>query len=404
MTIAGALQSGLIERLSQPDPSYEIANASLFENLRESTERIQGCTGTSSHGVDFSVERHIDEDQLRSVEIQISSSNPSGGAASHWEIPWPTGNVRNVAIQLLAPALTDVKQNLLTIDSTDPRTVEEALQPLRELEEQGLLRERIAHNGSKFDPASLLERAGYATEGLSKLSRRDAFEVALNTLGVSTSAWGRGKANTVEKLLDQLDQRESALNLETREVNGEVTLTPVLRTNVARVDVFYQDAAGEQWKLREVVQYFPNGVNGEGSEEFRERNIDCSVGEKIIGTEAPYDAAVRALREELGIRWREPERLEASIASLSEAADDQDSAYPGLEQRKIFYNYDVHLTPLEHRPNGDAGVIIIPPSEGKGAREVLPAYVERSKDKSIYFSWEPTKKTEKPEVFERIAA
>src|SRR5947209_5005992 len=102
--------------------------------------------------------------------------------------------------------------------------------------------------------------------------------------------WGKGKAKTLEHLLQEVNSGEAVLQRE-----GE-TLVQYLR--VVLLDICYQD--GEtRLKLKEEKQIFKDG-------RVRVRGYPASLSGKLEPDESPYAGAYRALRQELKITARIP--------------------------------------------------------------------------------------------------
>ena len=153
--------------------------------------------------------------------------------------------------------------------------------------------------------------------------------------------YGKGQAKTVEHLLKEIESGEAQIVWE----GGK----PVRVVNLVCVEVVSED--GEQ-QLVEEKQVFSDG-------RVRERGI-WGVSEKLKPNEDPYEGAIRAMKEELGV-----ENCSIQFDS-TEREENESPSYPGLTTRYLKTNYTAKVWHEDYRPEG---------------------YVEKQKDKTTYFVW-----------------
>jgi hypothetical protein len=164
--------------------------------------------------------------------------------------------------------------------------------------------------------------------------------------GVPLSEWGKGKARSVNQLLEEIESSEAEINAK----EGKVIRT----IQVVLIDIFFLE--GERpLKLFQDRQEFKDG-------RVERRDYPSSVSEKVRGFESPIQAALRGLREELGITTGVsldlvPPDIEPSEPSIH---------FPGIETQRKLFKYEVILPKELFKPDG---------------------YVEVQKDKTNYFVW-----------------
>lgn len=155
------------------------------------------------------------------------------------------------------------------------------------------------------------------------------------------SQYGQGKAKTVEHLLKEIESGETQIIWENEK--------PIRVINLVCVEVISED--GEQ-QLVEEKQVFSDG-------RVRERGI-WGVSEKLKPNEDPYQGAVRAMKEELGVE-------NCSIQFDSTDTEESESpSYPGLTTRYLKTNYQARVWNEDYK---------------------LEGYVEAQADKTTYFAW-----------------
>lgn len=157
---------------------------------------------------------------------------------------------------------------------------------------------------------------------------------------LNPALYGQGQAKSWQALHDEI-------------ANGECTIAwqdgrPVRTLRVAVLDV--RSPYGE--RLIEDRQEFTDGRT-------RRRNLD-GLAEKMKPDESPYDAAIRALAEELNIR-------NVAVRLVGEAMDQRESpSYPGLlsQYHRFCFRADIPVTAYRTE------------------------YVEVQADKRTFFRWE----------------
>lgn len=180
-----------------------------------------------------------------------------------------------------------------------------------------------------------------------------ALRAVLQTAGVPYDTWGQGVAKTTEHLLDEVRSGETRLSWGP---DGELVRT----VSVVWVDVFGHDNQGRRWHLREDRQVFRDGRE-------RRRQLQTSLGEKMLPDEDIIAATQRALVEELGVVGT------SAVEYLgSEQTVHTPISYPGLESRYDTHVVRIEITSDQFRADG---------------------YVEHQADKSTFFVWEPADPT-----------
>lgn len=188
------------------------------------------------------------------------------------------------------------------------------------------------------------ERSQYNEEDFTVV----ALEDLLVSAGIDITAWGKGEARTVAHLHKEICEGETILRITPE---GKI----VRSVRVAWVDVLFFDGLGNVYQLVEDRQEYRDGRT-------RRRQLDSSLGEKFKRGEAPDEAAMRALREELGVQ---------SYKSLHSIGSKQTtytpSGHPGLVTDYDMYHYVAVLDEANFNPDG---------------------YVEVQPDKTNYYTWE----------------
>ncbi len=159
--------------------------------------------------------------------------------------------------------------------------------------------------------------------------------------------WGTGNAKTVEHLLDELNNDECIITVESNYL--------VRYIEFVGIRMFYKDKEGNSYTLKEDRQEFKDGRT-------RRRDMQSSVSEKMKFGEDPLESAIRGIQEELGIRvmfnqlkkWRDLNY------------DGRSQSYPGLKTKYKGHQFTCWLDDRQYNPNG---------------------YVEIQKDKSTFFIW-----------------
>ncbi len=172
----------------------------------------------------------------------------------------------------------------------------------------------------------------------------------LNDYDINPNNWGKDDSRTIEELYKEIVDAETELfEIRTLPEDSEPTL---LRT----VTVVGINVTCGKYRLKEDRQEFVDG-------RVRHRNLNVSCAEKLIKGETPRQAAVRCLKEELGIEIHETELR----PHISHSNVDISSSYPGLN---CMYNrnpFDYEMKPEFFNPDG---------------------YQEFQENKTTYFIWE----------------
>lgn len=169
----------------------------------------------------------------------------------------------------------------------------------------------------------------------------------LGKFSIPFENWGTGKSKTLNHLLDELENDECGLT----ETDGSLTRT----IEFVGIKIFY-NSKDERWFLKEDRQEFKDG-------RIRRRNMPSSVSEKMKFGEDPLNAAIRGIKEELGI--------DIKSTQLSKRRDlfynGSSLSYPGLQTKYKGHQYICELEPQQFDTNG---------------------YIEVQKDKKTFFVWE----------------
>jgi len=165
----------------------------------------------------------------------------------------------------------------------------------------------------------------------------------LNDFDINYSKWGYGESRTLDELYKEIEDGETELS----ELDGELIRT----VTVVGIVVTCND-----FKLKEDRQEFIDG-----RKRHRELNVSCA--EKLIKGETPKEAAVRCIKEELGIEIHASEL----IPRISHSDINISSSYPGLKcvYHRNPFNYEMKMEFF--KPEG---------------------YQEFQENKTTYFIWE----------------
>lgn len=164
---------------------------------------------------------------------------------------------------------------------------------------------------------------------------------------IPIDTWGTGKAKTVDHLVKEVVEGEAVL---TTTESGEL----VRQISVIGMDVFHKGADGKTYKLVEDKQIFKDGRE-------RRRELPTSMGEKLQPGEDLNAAAVRAVREELGVEGDIPVEHLQTTSKIRES-----NSYPGLNGEYVIHDFSSELSDEQFKPEG---------------------YIERQPDKDVYFVW-----------------
>src|SRR5574343_197808 len=183
-------------------------------------------------------------------------------------------------------------------------------------------------------------------ENFNSIKSIEDLKSLLDEYGINSDNWGKSAGSKhINSLYNEIKNKECTIEI----VNG----LPMRNVEVATVDVTYKGR-----KLKEDYQQFTDGRT-------RKRYNQSSCSEKMHLGEMHLDAAIRCLREELGI-----EDIKASQLRnyRKEEVGPKDSmSYPGLQTYAVGHKYDIELTDSRYDPHG---------------------YIEIQKDKSTYFIWQ----------------
>jgi hypothetical protein len=175
----------------------------------------------------------------------------------------------------------------------------------------------------------------------------DKLKQKLNKYSIPIESWGTGKSKTINHLLDELENDECGLT----ETDGNI----IREIEFVGIKIFY-NSKDERWVLKEDRQEFNDG-------RIRRRNMPSSVSEKMKFAEDPLNAAIRGIKEELG--------LNIKSTQLSKRRDlyynGGSLSYPGLQTKYKGHQYICELEPQQFDTNG---------------------YIEIQKDKKTFFVWE----------------
>lgn len=168
----------------------------------------------------------------------------------------------------------------------------------------------------------------------------------LITCGIPIEKWGMDEAKTIDNLLVELQNGESAMWVDDQGIHRDVT--------VLWLDVIHETSDGDVFLLKEDRQEFRDG-------RVRRRDLPGSLGEKMKPNERPVDASMRALAEEIGV-----ENITSHYVIGEEVKMYTPPTYPGLESRYTTYSHLVQIGTEDFRPEG---------------------YVEYQEDKVNYYVW-----------------
>jgi hypothetical protein len=169
--------------------------------------------------------------------------------------------------------------------------------------------------------------------------------------GIDTDLYGTGTYKTVGHLYQEMKEGETVLT----EENGGL----VRRVEFVGARILYKKN-GEWLRLFEEKQIFKDG------RERRRTNMPYSAAEKFKTGEDPKEVIVRGMKEELGLSISESQ---FSFYNRKEISEDSD--YPGIKSFHIGYEFLVVLDDTQYLEEG---------------------YIERQKDKDVYFVWRPVSK------------
>lgn len=217
-------------------------------------------------------------------------------------------------------------------------------------EESGLLREY------SDDP---IPQELFPEQDLRQLSTVERLREVAHSLGIPLLEYGTGNAKSLDHLAAELQSGETWITFEKFEKDlGGATLRPVLNTFVGRVDLYHRKENGQLFHLVETEQIFHE------PHRRRVRDLNVSVGEKLMPGESLLQAARRGIVEEL--REIDIERLPPLKNPHLTASLKESECYPGFLHRKFF---------------GTSAVLLQP-------ADVRESYIERGTDKDVKFAWQ----------------
>ena len=171
------------------------------------------------------------------------------------------------------------------------------------------------------------------TAGAGTFSCPLELERALVGHGVDTALWGRGAARTASSLLRELENGESILTFGPSAARRWVNVAKVCITPWA------DDVSGpsDELQLIELFQSLPDG---------RLRRRGRPLSEKLTYREAPLEAALRGLREELG-GFATVQNVLLDASSLRQWRETRDSdSYPTLLSHYNLHEFQARVRDL----------------------------------------------------------
>ncbi len=141
-----------------------------------------------------------------------------------------------------------------------------------------------------------------------------AFKKFLDSYGVDYSAWGFGPTKTVERLFYEYLSGETTFIVRKKRLIRVVKRVQIL--------VYYKTRKGTRLMLIEMRQVFRNGG-------VRKRSRRRSLSEKMLIGEQGFDAAMRALKEEIGVAGLD-RMLFKKLKSIMPGKPQNSRSYPGL--------------------------------------------------------------------------
>lgn len=147
-----------------------------------------------------------------------------------------------------------------------------------------------------------------------KLTTLVAFKKFLDEHGIDYASWGEGPTKTVERLFYEYLSGETTFLIKKKRL-----IRIVKRVQIV---VYYRSSKGTLYRLIEERQVFKNGA-------VRKRSRSRSLSEKMIPGERAKDAAMRAMKEEIGVAGLEP-ALFQKLPSIKRGKAVSSHSYPGL--------------------------------------------------------------------------
>lgn len=173
----------------------------------------------------------------------------------------------------------------------------------------------------------------------------EELEEILKENGIKTKDYGKGSAKTIEHLFNEIKNDECSIRIEDDEI--------IRNIEFVGIEIFHDDL-----RLKEDYQKFKK------DNRVRKRDSEFSVAEKMIEGENAVEAAIRGVKEELGIDIKKEQLKKKVENKLGERKDS--NSYPGLHTIYRENSFTCVLTDDQYNEDG---------------------YVENQKDKSTYFKW-----------------
>lgn len=169
----------------------------------------------------------------------------------------------------------------------------------------------------------------------------------LKRYNIPIDLWGTGKSKTINHLFKELQNNECSLKNENESITRYIEFVGI--------KIYYTDKDDQRWVLKEERQEFNDG-------RIRRRNIPNSVSEKMKFGEDPTVAAIRGIREELGVNIKA-----SQLSKYSDLHYDGGSvSYPGLDTKYKGHKFICNLNDNQFNPVG---------------------YIEVQEDKKTFFTW-----------------
>jgi len=173
----------------------------------------------------------------------------------------------------------------------------------------------------------------------------------LKNYGIETDLYGTGTFKTIGHLYQEIEEGETTLSLE----DGKL----VRKVEFVGARILYKKE-GDWFRVYEDKQVFVDG-------RIRRRsNMPYSAAEKFKSGEDPKEVIVRGMKEELDL---DITKDQFTFYNRKDIENNDD--YPGIRSFHIGHEFLVILNENQYNPEG---------------------YIERQKDKDVYFVWRPMSK------------
>ena len=178
------------------------------------------------------------------------------------------------------------------------------------------------------------------------------FVQMLKDHGVDTDLYGTGTYKTIGHLWQEIKEGETDLTDE----NGQL----MRKVQFVGARILYKKDGG--WlRLHEEKQLFKDG------RERRRTHMPYSAAEKFKAGEDPKEVIIRGMKEELGIDITKDQFV---FYNKKEVENNDD--YPGIISTHTGYEFLVILNDSQYVEEG---------------------YIEKQKDKDVYFTWKPVERS-----------